>query len=353
MFNIITVDDEKMIKRSLRALIERAGTTYSVIGEATNGREALELIHYHPPHLLITDICMPEMDGLELIAEVKQRYQQMEIIVISGYGEFSYAQQALRHNVTDYLLKPIHPDEFLSTLQRIYERHERDAQRLAGRSQQMWSFLAHTEQIIQSIWTVREKGLHEELEQFRLKVEASGMDAVLAKQIYVDQLVYISQKVSEMSGLSFKPASAMEPEQHHSLEKLYEKFQTACLGMLTEVIQLRNLGQSVQIRKAIRYINANFQNSDLSLVSAAESVSMSVTYFCRFFKEETGMSFMKYVTRLRMEKAKQLLTNPENRINSVAERIGYSDYHHFAKAFKKNTGMTPSEFRNTHVFMDI
>ncbi|GIP28608.1 putative transcriptional regulatory protein YesN [Paenibacillus sp. J23TS9] len=350
MFTILTVDDEKMIKRSLRAMIERAGEPYSVIGEATNGRDALALIREHPPHLLVTDICMPEMDGLELIAEVRRQYPQTEIIVISGYGEFSYAQQALRYSVTDYLLKPIDPEEFILTLQRIRERHERDFQRLTGRSEHIWGSLDNTERIFQMIWTVQEDGLLRELEAFRSRMEAAEMDAMQAREIYLNQLMYMSQKLSEVGGLSYKPSFAQR-DPSLSLEKQHEKFHTACLDMLMEVIRLRNHAQSLQIRKAIRYIDSNFQDCELSLTSAADSVSMSATYFSRFFKEETGMSFMKYVTRLRMEMAKQLLANSECMVYSVAERIGYSDYHQFAKAFKKNTGVTPTEFRKIHTFM--
>ncbi|MBB3128627.1 two-component system response regulator YesN [Paenibacillus rhizosphaerae] len=344
MFTIMIVDDEKMIKRSLRAMIERAGEPYSVTGEATNGRNALELIHRHPPHLLITDICMPEMDGLELISEVRQQYPLTEIIVISGYGEFKFAQQALRYNVTDYLLKPVDPDEFVLTLQRIHERHRRDFQRLMGRSEQTWFFLEDTERIILMIWTLQETGLRREIDGFREKVETAGMDIVLAKEIYMNQLVYISQKLSELGGLTYK-ISYTEQDPHPSLEKLHEKFLVTCMGMYNNVVQLRNHAQSLQIRKAIRYVDSNFQDCNLSLTSAAKRASMSVTYFSRMFKEETGLSFMKYVTRLRMEMARELLASSDCMVGDVAKWIGYSDYHHFAKAFKKNTGITPTEYK--------
>src|SRR5690606_13234789 len=105
-YTVITVDDEAMIKRTIGKLLESTGSFRSV-GEAEDGAEAMQLIERLRPDVVITDITMPVMDGLELIAACSGKQDGPEFIIVSGYGDFSYVQEAIRNGVADYLLKPI------------------------------------------------------------------------------------------------------------------------------------------------------------------------------------------------------------------------------------------------------
>ncbi|MCQ6560973.1 response regulator transcription factor [Paenibacillus mendelii] len=348
MFKIITVDDEKMIKRSLRVMIEGANPDFRIVGEAKNGQEAMDIIHGDPPHLLITDICMPIMDGLELIAEVKRNYSHTQIIVISGYSEFNYAQQALRYNVTDYLLKPIDPEEFKQVLKKIYEQHISNEQRSIDRREQMWKIVDNGEQIVNWIWTLQENHLRSKLEAIRTELELLCIETDLVRDIYRDLLIYTTNRLGERSGRSYPHTMASEPGPTPSMKELHDQFQGASMSLFKEIVHLRNWGQSQHMKKTIDYIQANFSNSEISLLHMAEYASMSISYFSRFFKEETGTSFMKYLTNLRIGKAKELLAIQEHKVGDVALMVGYTNYHHFAKAFKKFTGITPTEYRQMH-----
>jgi len=352
MFKIITVDDEKMIKRSLRVMLENAGPHYRIVGEASNGREALEMIHMERPHLIITDICMPVMDGLELIAEVKQHYSQMKIIVISGYNEFNYAQQAIRHNVLDYLLKPINPEEFQQVLLRIYEQYVNDQRRQTDRREQMWKFAGSGEEIVHLIWTLQENNLNAKLDVIRSEMSRQGVGLELAMELYRDQLVYVQRKLEERNAGWNHRAIADEVGPANALDELHDQFRTACLSLFQSIVQQRNCGQSHQIKKTIAYLEDNFSNSALSLVDVAEYAAMSPAYFSRCFKDETGTNFMKHLTRLRIGKAKELLSHPEHKVGDVAMGVGYTNYHHFAKAFKKFTGITPTDYRKFQSYME-
>lgn len=118
MITIILVDDEK----TARQIISRYLNTtqhYKVIGEANDGIEALALLESKQPDVLITDICMPRMDGLELVKQIRHLQYTTNIILMSGYSEFTYAKQAIKYNVEEYLLKPFMPstlEEILSTI---------------------------------------------------------------------------------------------------------------------------------------------------------------------------------------------------------------------------------------------
>ncbi|MFC7680655.1 response regulator [Paenibacillus sp. GCM10028914] len=349
MYKIIIADDEKMIKRSLRALVARLGDDFVLIGEASNGKDALELVRKNSPHILITDICMPEMDGMELIAEVRKCCGQVKVIVISGHAEFKYAHQALRYNVTDYLLKPIEPESLMSLLKSFFDQDKLEGKRLAGRIEPRWH--QNAEQLFRSLWSGQEKELIREVERFQQLVEESTQDDVLVADIYLDQVAYIRRRAAGMCSRISEELLREEAEPS-AVGHPSEWFKAACIDLFHKAARLRGLGQTQQIRKALSYIDSHMGSYELSLTGAAEHAAMSVTYFSRFFKEETGMSFVRYVTNLRMEKAKQLLTETNLTVWAVAESIGYSTYHHFAKVFRKETGMTPTEYRRLQKYID-
>jgi two-component system response regulator YesN len=119
MINILLVEDEEIIRTGLKSLIAQVSGDFQIAKEAANGREALEYLQKEAPDFLITDIRMREMDGLTLTAKVRERYPHMPILIISGYGDFEYARQAIRYGVSDYLLKPIDRLMLVSVLDRI------------------------------------------------------------------------------------------------------------------------------------------------------------------------------------------------------------------------------------------
>lgn len=117
-YKVILVDDEPMILRSLQAAIDWEELGLEVVGTARNGDGALKLAAEHSPDMIVSDIRMPGMDGLTLMREVLSESPKRIFIVISGYGEFEYAREALRQGAFDYLLKPIDHDELTGMLQR-------------------------------------------------------------------------------------------------------------------------------------------------------------------------------------------------------------------------------------------
>lgn len=137
MLKVIIADDEERICQLIQALIDWDSYSMEIAGIAHNGIEACELVEKMEPDILITDIRMPGCSGLELIERVKQRAENMEIIVISGYAHFEYAQQAIRFGVGDYLLKPINKAELTATLVKLKERiSEKKEQEQDKRQQQ-------------------------------------------------------------------------------------------------------------------------------------------------------------------------------------------------------------------------
>lgn len=117
-YRVILVDDEPVILRSLKVAVPWDDLNLEIVGEARNGEQALRLVRELSPHMIISDIRMPGIDGITLMKEVLAENQKRLFIFISGYGEFEYAREALREGAFDYLLKPIDHEELIEMIQR-------------------------------------------------------------------------------------------------------------------------------------------------------------------------------------------------------------------------------------------
>ncbi|MED1945548.1 MULTISPECIES: response regulator [Brevibacillus] len=125
MYKVLLVEDERMIREGLKTLIEKGTSGFVVMAEAENGKDALHYLRTEMPDLIVTDIRMREVDGLALIGKIREMYEELPIVIISGYGDFHYAQKALKYKVSDYLLKPIDRLELVSTLAKIRQGLDR------------------------------------------------------------------------------------------------------------------------------------------------------------------------------------------------------------------------------------
>ena len=119
MYKVLLVDDEALIREAISENIQWEEMGFSFMGACENGRQAMEAIEKEQPDLLLTDINMPFVDGMELTKFVYENYPDTKVIIISGYDEFEYAKNAVKYQVLEYILKPITPMEFLETLQGV------------------------------------------------------------------------------------------------------------------------------------------------------------------------------------------------------------------------------------------
>jgi len=119
MYKVLLVDDEMIIRQGLRVLIDWRSLGLEIIGEAENGESALKLIQECKPHILITDVKMPKMSGLELIKKITEMGLNIKTIIISGYNDFAYVKEALKYGVYDYILKPIRESDIVSILKDV------------------------------------------------------------------------------------------------------------------------------------------------------------------------------------------------------------------------------------------
>jgi len=334
------VDDEPLIRNGLVKMIERVVPDWVIAVEANNGLEAIDAMAHERIDLIISDIKMPGMNGLQLMKSLSEGGHSVPFIVLTGYGEFHYAQEALRYSAFDYLLKPIHEGQ----LRHVLDRFMKDKYVPVG---------DNLDQLAQSQIDQLEFDLLNAFES----VDKRKVTAILTEQCLSlsDQLPatmilnhvigiinsYLTKK--GVVGLDYLPK--VSPEQMSlQLETIAQ-----LTNQLLESIGSRVLPESDRIiERAQRFMKENI-GRQLTLTMVADYVHFNPTYFSEYFRSKTGETFSHYLIRLRVEEAMIRLKHPGSRINEIAEQLGYQDSRYFSKMFKLMVGKTPKEYRSVFI----
>ncbi|MFD3261714.1 response regulator [Paenibacillus lentus] len=218
MLKALVVDDEYLVRMGIIQTIDWADYNVEIVGEASNGEEGLELALLHHPDVIITDVRMPYMNGLEFIEKIREKDPLVGIVVLSGYDEFQYAQAALRYGASTYLLKPINIEELAATVQSVgneimekklhTRRYTQLSKEIDSISKQFWQDLLHGQLIGESI--IAEKAV-----LLELKLEPD--DAIIPLTIAISPDNQRSEASIEISALE---AAAMSFLQEYSFELL-------------------------------------------------------------------------------------------------------------------------------------
>ncbi len=251
MIRVLIADDERLEREALADLVVRRFEHEAVIQTAENGRRAADTAILWEADLILMDIEMPGINGLDAARAVLEQRPECKVIFVTAYSLFQYAHEAMHLGACDYLLKPVDPDEAEAAIRRAIRQIE------AGR------------------------------------------------------------KLAELAPVAPEPAAdTAEAEDRNALVMAHVR----------------------------RYMEDNYM-FDLSLDSVSEILHISPAYLSAQFKKYQKMNFLDCLTELRINAAKQLLTDPLRSAAEVASMVGYEDASYFARAFKKRTGMTPTQYR--------
>lgn len=124
MLKVLVVDDESVVRRGIVLGVDWASMDCAVVGEASNGEEGIAAVEQLNPNLIISDIRMPRMDGIEMMFELRRRGCRAHVILLTAYSDFSYAKSALQFGATDYLLKPFRDIELVAAINRVREQEQ-------------------------------------------------------------------------------------------------------------------------------------------------------------------------------------------------------------------------------------
>lgn len=333
MLKIIIVDDEKIIRESICSMIPEQELQLHCMGSCANALEALELMTDEMPDILMTDIKMPVMNGLALIAKAKQLYPALVCIVLSGYAEFPLAQEAIKQGVRDYLLKPCSREDVQNVLAACCKEIRANAL-YAGNSYSQRK--QRVEELEKEIYILKKQGGQ------GLSVKA--IQGIL--QPYGDasllQEVLVKIAAQYMPSQELRTALSQLSCTGNDRESLLEY----ALLLLTELPLDEERETFVDQMK--QYIEENYCNPSLTLQYLSESVvHRNAKYIGKIFLRETGMRFSEYLMQVRMENAKILLRSAGvPKIGIIAEQVGFTEHvQYFYSVFKKHTGLTPREYQ--------
>jgi two-component system, response regulator YesN len=386
MIRVVIVDDEDLSRYAIRKLLSDSFVDVTVAGEAVNGQEAVQLVRELRPDLVIMDVRLPGLDGLEASRRISKIHQKVRIIIVSAYDDFSYAQKALNLGLAGYMLKPVTEEDVSGTLARVLDdiRISRTTPVWTAASDPLsrsgpGSLLSGASGVVEAqgcaVGGPRNRHLRRKQEPKVLPVEASRVlersvrDAVLrgeilgpaASRALVDAWVAedealqaLKERLSDffysirsrlrdrgMQELNTEPLLPLvqEAQDRSGVERSLLTFMNAVHQAHSRVSG--DLDQAGRYHAAVEALPL----TELSLERLAEDLSLSPEHVSRTFKDHFSENFVEYATRRRIDEACRLLREEHLGVDEVAVRVGYSDTHYFTRVFRKRTGFTPGEWQ--------
>jgi two-component system response regulator YesN len=332
IYRLMIVDDERLIRQGLRKVIPWEDLGFRVVAEANSGKTALEtaMIRGKEPQVILTDIKMPDMGGLELISRLRSRFPALRSVVISGYSDFKYAVEALKLKVEDYILKPIDPEAIKKTFSRLHQvlDGEEEQRRIAS------VYRAELNALIESLGESLEEGK-----------DIKDLAASVVKKVegtMPDPLPCYRQILGGLS-IRFQIGDFVPGPQADTVPP-----GTLFLRNLEDLaIRVRGQGASMGellTQKIKRAVAVHYGESDFCLGKLADLFKVSYGYLSTVFSKHEQTGFSVYLRRCRMKKTRELLLSREFRIYEVALRVGYTNTHYFSDAFHKEFGLSPRDY---------
>lgn len=390
------VEDEMFVRIGLENIVNWEDYQLELVPSASNGKEAFEHYEKYHPNLIITDIKMPEMDGLELISRIRMQDKNVKFIVLTCLEDYQTAKQALNLSVSHYCNKSDLDIEELKRyvgeiMEGIAGEHTEEKQSHAAESdetfQKQWeAFLFHgndrsLSELLQhyakenhSYYLVlgRMEGFGDEqnygivqsvLHEILEKQQAGSCLAVTKERMVLlyslenspleqqtEQIsVYLRHLILAMQNyfnISVKFASSPP---FTDLNEFAEQWENLSLSSQQDGVLTLSENQisSEKIFAVTQYVREHLAEN-ITLASAAEFVHFSPGYLSTLFKQELQVSFSSFVLNLRIKKAKILLLQGDDTLYSIAEQTGFHDASYLVKVFKRVTGLTPNEFRQQY-----
>lgn len=330
MLKMIIVDDEKIIRETIHSLIDWNSLGIDVAAVCKDGIEAFDCILDEYPDIVMTDIKMPGLSGLDLIEKVRAAQLNTEFIILSGYGEFEFARTAMRYGVKHYLLKPSNETEITQVIMSCVETcKSKSASRVDSLLTQLFFTDTPPEKLLQRKFFTELSGEQDvdlaKTQMIRLVMEASKKEYYpLSKLQTTDSLMAVNVCVT-MNDLI--PSAEQIMTSIFSVEPQHKY--TDC------------------VEKVIKYIGEHLSDSNLSLKWISENyLFMNPDYVSKMFVKQTGSKFSAYVTELRIQEAKKLLLeHSEESPYAVAEMVGFGNNpQYFRQIFKKYTRLSPKDY---------
>ncbi len=375
VYRVLLVEDEKPLRNKMVGNIDWEAAGYFIC-QASNGKEAFSILEKENIDILVTDIQMPVMDGMELAQKAKELNSNIKVIIISGHAEFEYAQQSIRLGVYDYLLKPFRSQRLLEVVNKTREKilseneDKKEMEKLKREISEYikinqlnktfnWltddnffekqSLIIDNNKLYQVLKTGCEEELMVEVDIIFEELESFKFDNQRLF-ILLNNIILFTFKTMKELGYNF--ADLMEVIDTQYFEKIdidnQEELKEWLKRLFTNINQMISYKQDNRNEELIRevktYINKHYIQG-ITLSELASQFNVSTGYLSKLFLDHVGENFTEYLNMIRVNKAKELLKTTDKKIYQIADQVGFNDSYYFSSWFKKVVGVTPTTFR--------
>lgn len=369
---LLIADDQISLHRYLDKVMDWEGMGFTDVRHAYDGEEAAALAVSFRPDILILDIHMPNLNGIESLKRVRESGHSPKTIILSAYDEFEYARDALYLQVSRYLLKPVDAAQLRDALGEIIRESAAAWRQAIGAELSRISYIGEMEE--ESFAAIRKGFEFFGIERFAVvtcadgsadgryarwlqeQTEARFKCAMAGKSRHGNTILIGGRE--ELTGGALQEFIASLP--HHpdapgamppiGISAIAQDI--AALPLLIQesaqaAREPAGAGAGLQetVHRIKKHIDTRY-HEDLSLQTVANQFRIDKYQLCRAFKKTFGVNYWSYVMKVRMEKAAELLAGTEWKNSAIAERTGFLDESHFSRAFKKYYGMAPKAYRH-------
>lgn len=369
MYKFIFVDDEKAIADGFRELINWEEIGFECMGSFYSGAEAISFLETNRVDMVVTDISMPDMNGIELSKHIFENWPSVMTVFLSAYNEIDYAKEGMRYNVRFYLNKPLTIKQLKAEFADIreYLDEEKLKNNFAETSVYKGYFNGLAGKSVSSdMYDFEDCGFF----LFELNICGEPVSEKLLRALYsIFSLTYKKVKFCILGNVG-DMYEVLIFSREEIAENWSEKFADGvkdCLdvdieiknirrfdniGMLEEYYKTENVtvsestfkAENAVVTNAVIFIENNL-SEPLSLEMVAKECFVSTSWLSRLFKWHMGENISAYILQKRIDMAKDLLIKTDMPAHDIAEKVGMRNLPYFYSIFKKDTGMTPKEFR--------
>ncbi|TCZ75787.1 response regulator [Paenibacillus albiflavus] len=432
MYRLLIADDEALEREGLEWMIARMMPGVFEIIHAENGRVAIQRIEQYRPDIVLMDIQMPGINGLEALKQIRANHPTMKIVIVTAYDYFSYAREALLLGAKEYILKPAKRDHMIAFLQKLVEeleaeKHKRESElRMTEKLLQVMPIVEnelalmlmldrskHTRiaeltallnidlisaWVIVIAWNEEEQsGLNKvALDKWMHSVTSfikSRASCIISPMINQHCAIFmledevgmpIVHKLGEIMDKQFGDGMVMGIGTLQSgvdgIRQSYREAYTCCsqvdyhantrlrryIDLYPDTIAIDSFAanqdevtfligsikqdreqQTLSVIDRVRQWIAEHYQEDLFMESVAELVHLSPYYFSKMFKQHVGVTFIDYLTEIRIQKAKEWIDEGLLSLKEICYEVGYRDPNYFSRVFKKVVGITPTEYKQS------
>lgn len=344
----LIVDDDKYVWMGLKNLIPWADIDFAEVLWADNGASAYKIAMNTQPDLIITDVKMPVMNGIELCKKISETSLETYIIMLSAYDEFEFARAALKLNVKDYILKPLDEENLAQLISKI--------QLMAAENKQKQHFqnILYNKDLSNRISTSLNEAnvedisnfFHHDLPAMNLKYTEHKHCCLFLIDLLFNHLQIVNFSFNEKINKQRNDAVLYITSSKDKIDMsnyVYDLYMD-----IIKSTPAKHPDSNLLVDEMCLYIEKNYPDPELSVAKIAQDMHIAVGYASSLFKKHKGVNLNNYLNGLRIQKACMLLENTPMKVSTVGQMVGITDPNYFPKIFKKIKGVSPKEYRNIH-----